>query len=82
MELPRKLPEGREHKRILGEFYDLYKNRPWFYRAELMEMHPDHLKPTLQVYCDFEPALERKEIVQFAATYNLALEIIIRPNKK
>jgi hypothetical protein len=81
MELPRTLPKGREQKRILGEFYDLYKDRKWLSRAELIEMHPVHLKPTLQIYCEYEPALERRELVQFSALYNLALEIFIRSNQ-
>lgn len=81
MELPRKLPDGTEYRRILGEFYDTNKNRQWFHRAELVEMHPSHMKPTLEIYCDYNPVLEMKDILQFTSRYNLALEIIARSNQ-
>lgn len=81
MELPRKLPESMEHRRILGEFYDINKNRQWFHRAELVEMHPSHMKPTLELYCDYNPVLEMKDILQFTSRYNLALEVVARSNQ-
>ena len=78
IELPRKnySEVSQEHRRILGEFYDFNKNRQWFRRAELVELHPNHMKPTLEVYCDYNPVLEMKDILQFTGKYNLALEIV------
>ena len=76
MELPHKLPDSINHRKALGEFYDLNKNRQWFHRAELIEMHPSHMKPTLEIYCQYNPVLEMKEILSFTSRYNLALEII------
>ena len=81
MELPRKLPVNQEYRRILGEFYDINKNRQWFNRAELVEMHPSHMKPTLEIYCDYNPVLEMKELLQFTAKYQLGLEIKARSNQ-
>ena len=75
MELPRKLPVNQEYRRILGELYDINKNRQWFNRAELVEMHPSHMKPTLEIYCDYNPVLEMKDLLQFTDKYHLALEI-------
>jgi hypothetical protein len=81
LELPRRLPKGKEYRRILGEFYDINKNKQWFNRAEFVELHPTHMKPTLVIICDYAPVLEMKEILQFTANYNLALEVISRSNQ-
>ena len=81
LELPRKLPKGKEHRRILGEFYDINKNKQWFNRAELVELHPTHMKPTLVIICDYNPVLEMKEILQFTGTYNLALDVVPRSHQ-
>lgn len=81
IELPHKLPQSIEHRRVLGEFYDRNKRRQWFRRAELVELHPTHMKPTLEVYCDYNPVLEMKDILEFTAAYNLALEIIPRSHQ-
>lgn len=75
MELPRTMPKSTEHRRILGEFYDFNKNKQWFHRAELVELHPTHMKPTLEIYCNYNPVLEMKEILSFTNMYNVALEI-------
>ena len=72
---------SQEHRRILGEFYDINKNRQWFYRARLIELHPTHMKPALQVFCDYNPVLEMKELLTFTSRYNLALEIIPRSHQ-
>ena len=78
MELPLKLEsiKNQEHRRILGEFYDFNKNKQWFHRAEFVEMHPTHMKPTLEIYCKYNPVLEMKEILQFCDKYNIAHEIV------
>jgi hypothetical protein len=78
MQLPLKLESisNPEHRRILGEFYDLNKNKQWFHRAEFVEMHPTHMKAALEIYCMYNPVLEMKELLQFTSKYNLALEII------
>lgn len=75
MELPRKMPESFEHRRILGEFYDINKNKQWFLRAELNELNANHMKPTIEIYCSYAPVLEMKEILQFCGKYNIAHEI-------
>jgi hypothetical protein len=76
MELPKRLPAKMEHRRILGEFYDFNKNKQWFHRAELVEMHSTHMKPTIEIYCTYNPVLEMKDILQFCDRYNVAHEII------
>lgn len=81
MELPRQMPNGLEYRRILGEFYDTNKNKQWFNRVELIEMHSSHMKPTLEIHCDYNPVLEMKEIIAFTSKYNLGLEIVARSNQ-
>lgn len=81
MELPRKLPAKIEHRVILGEFYDINKNKQWFDRAEFVENHPNYMKPAIQIYCGYNPVLEMKEILQFAESHNVAVEIINRSNQ-
>ena len=79
--LPTKLPSSNEYKRILGEFYDKYKNKQWFHRAELIENHLTHMRPTIEIYCNYNPILEMKEIVPFISKYNLGLEIIAKSHE-
>lgn len=82
MELPKNLSGlKQEYRKILGEFYDINKDKQWFHRAELVELHPTHMKPTLEIYCDYNPVLEMKEIIQFTSHYNIAIEIIARSNQ-
>ena len=81
MELPKRMPTKMEHKQILGEFYDINKNKQWFDRAELVELHSTHMKPTIEIYCAYNPVLEMKDILQFAAGHNIAIEIIARSNQ-
>ena len=81
MELPKKMPQSTEHRRILGEFYDLNKNKQWFDRAEFVELHSSHMKPTIEIYCQYNPVLEMKEILEFTTKHNIALEIISRSNQ-
>ena len=50
MELPTKLPKSLEHRRILGEFYDLNKNKQWFHRGESI---CDASYTSETNYCDF-----------------------------
>ncbi len=82
MELPKKLDGlSQEHRRILGEFYDWQKGKQWFKRAEIISLHPTHMKPALEIYCDYNPVLEMKDILQFTGKYNLAVEIINASNQ-
>ncbi len=81
MELPRKMPQKMEHRQILGEFYDINKNKQWFDRAEFIELHANHMKPALEVYCSYNPVLEMKEILQFTGLHNIAIEFISRSNQ-
>lgn len=76
MKLPNQLPKGQEDRRVLGEFYDINKDRQWFEQAELVENHPKHMKKTLVVTVNYNPLLENKEILGFVHKYNLALEVI------
>ena len=80
MELPQKMPVNKEHRRILGEFYDLNKNKQWFLRAELIELHSTHMKPTIEIYCSYNPVLEMKEILTFTNKYNIAFEVFAHSN--
>lgn len=81
MELPKKMPRKPEHRLILGEFYDINKNKQWFDRAELIELHPNHMKPAIEIYCGYNPVLEMKDILQFASRHNIAIEVIARSNQ-
>lgn len=81
MELPRKMPVKVEHRVILGEFYDMNKNKQWFDRAEFIENHPNYMKPTIQIFCSYNPVLEMKEILQFAESKNVAVEMVNRSNQ-
>ena len=72
MILPHRLPERREHKFILAEFYDMNKNKSWFHRAEFVE-GVDGVN-TLEVYYrSTETDLEA--VQQFAARYNLRVDL-------
>jgi len=81
MELPRKMPKRIDHRVLLGEFYDVNKNKQWFDRAEFIEMHPTHMKPTIEIHCSYNPVLEMKEILQFASAHNVAIQIVARSNQ-
>jgi hypothetical protein len=81
MELPRKMPSKIEHRIILGEFYDMNKDKQWFDRAEFVELHPTHMKPTLEIYCSYNPVLDMKDIIQFTESKNVAIQIIARSNE-
>lgn len=76
MELPHKMPESVPLRKVLGEFYDINRTKQWFHRAELVEMHPTHMKPTLEIHSRYNPILEMKEILEFTNKYNLALEVV------
>jgi len=80
MELPKRLPEKNEHRVILGEFYDINKDKQWFDRAEFIANHPTTMKPTIQIFCSFTPVLEMKEILQFAEKRSVAVEFVNRSN--
>lgn len=82
MQLPKFLPDSPEDRRILGEFYDLYKDRQWFDRAEIVENHPTQMRKTLEITVKYNPLLEMKEILNFIRKYNLALEQISLSNKE
>jgi hypothetical protein len=77
MRLPKQLPVGQEDRRILGEFYDTYKDKQWFDSAELVENHPTQMRRTLEVSVAYNPLLEAKELLTFTQKYNLALVINI-----
>jgi len=81
MQLPRKLPDNQEDRRILGEFYDTYKDRQWFERAELVENHPTQMKKTLEIVVNYPPLLENKEILEFTHKYNLALVTVSKTHE-
>lgn len=81
MRLPKQLPAGQEDRRILGEFYDTYKDRQWFDSAELVENHPTQMKKTLEVFVAYNPLLEAKELLTFTQKYNLALVVTTLRNE-
>lgn len=76
IELPRNLPKDSRLGSILGSFYDSNKNKQWFHRAELIAKHSTHMKPTLEIYCEYNPTFELKEIRQFCDFNQIAFEII------
>jgi len=76
VEKPHKLPSTPEKRRILGEFYDRFNRQQWFYRAEYVENHPNHMKDTLVIHCKYNPVLEMKPILEFTSKYQVALEIV------
>lgn len=73
MTLPNKLPDNQRLRVALGKFYDSAKNKQWFERAELVENHPANMRNTLELYVNYNPVLEMKEILQFVHEYDLAL---------
>lgn len=81
MELPRRMPTKTEHRIILGEFYDANKNKQWFNRAEFIENHPNYMKPTIQIFCSYNPVLEMKDILQFAEGHHIAVDIVNGSNQ-
>ena len=81
MELPRRMPQSKKYRLILGEFYDLNKSKQWFIRAEIDEKHPTRLKETLTLYVNYNPVLEMKEILAFCHKNNLCFEIETESNK-
>ena len=58
------------------DFYNLYSGRQWFNRAEIVPNHPKHMKKTLEIYCNYNPLLEMKDILSFTQKDNMAVEII------
>ena len=76
MELPRKMPVNQSERENLGLFYDTYKNKQWFNRAELIPNHPKHMRLTLEIHVNYNPLLEMKEILTFAAKYNYAVDVV------
>jgi hypothetical protein len=81
MELPRSLPKNPQQRRLLGEFYDIHKNKQWFQRAEFLEVHPSHMRPAIEIYCQIKPVLEMKDILQFADRNNVAVDFIVLSNR-
>lgn len=75
MQLPRKLPDSHEDRLNLGEFYNTYKDRQWFERAEIIDNHPTQMRKTLELLVRYNPLLEAKEILSFTNKFNLALVI-------
>jgi len=76
MQLPEQMPTDADDRRILGEFYDQYKDNQWFQRAELIPNHPRQMKRTLEIYAAYNPLLQMKDLISFTSKYNLALEIV------
>jgi hypothetical protein len=75
--MPQKADElSNEDKQIIFEFYNMYSGRQWFNRAEIVLNHPKHMKKTLEVYGNYNPLLEMKEILTFTQRHNIAVEVI------
>jgi len=81
MTLPTFMPKTQADRQILGEFYDLYKDRQWFERAELYENHPKQMKKALEITVRYAPLLEMKEILTFIHKYNIGLETVSLSNQ-
>jgi hypothetical protein len=62
-------------KKALYEVYQLFETRQWFDKAEVF-VHPNQMKKTLELTCNYDPLLERKEILSFTQRHDLALEIV------
>jgi|PlaIllAssembly_1097288.scaffolds.fasta_scaffold619722_2 hypothetical protein len=76
MQLPNKLPNDQRLRVALGKFYDAAKDKQWFQKAEIVEKHPSNMRNTLELYVNYNPVLEMKEILSFTHEYDLALLII------
>jgi hypothetical protein len=76
MTLPEQMPTDSTDRRILGEFYDQYKDNQWFERAELILNHPRQMRKTLEIHAKYNPILQMKEIIAFTSKYNLGMEVV------
>lgn len=76
MELPQKPLANPEKRKILGAFYDRFHRQQWFWRAEFIENHPNHMKDTIEMHVKYNPVLEMKEVLEFMDQHHLAYEII------
>lgn len=75
--MPQKAQDlSNEDKQIIFEFYNSYSNRQWFNRAEVVLNHPRQMRKTLEVYCNYNPLLEMKEILTFTQKHNMSVETI------
>lgn len=66
---------SNEDKLIIFEFYGLYSSRQWFDKVEVM-IHPNQMKKTLEITCNYNPLLEMKDILTFTQRHNMAIEIV------
>lgn len=75
--MPQKAQDlSNEDKQILFEFYNAYSNRQWFNKAEVVLNHPRQMRKTLEVYCNYNPLLEMKEILTFTQKHNMSIETV------
>ncbi len=81
MELPTKPLANPAKRRVLGEFYDRFHRQQWFHRAEYVENHPNHMKDTIEIYANYNPVLEMKEVLEFMDKHRLAYEVIAKSHQ-
>jgi hypothetical protein len=83
IEMPKRahLIKEEKNKVALASFYDMFSKRGWFYRAELIENHQNHMRAALEIHCIIKPVLEMKDIFQFADKHSVALEFIVLSNR-
>ena len=81
MQLPTRLPDNVEDKRILGEFYDVFSRMQWFEKAEMFENHPTRMSKAIEVTANYLPTLEMKEILMWAHKYQMPVEWKVKGNQ-
>lgn len=79
--IPTNLPANQEDRRVLGEFWDLYKNHQWFRSANIVENHPTQMRKTLEINANYKPIVEIKDVLSFTHKYNLAVEWVLFGNR-
>ena len=81
MELPKKALANPAKRKILGEFYDRFNHQQWFHRAEYVENHPNHMRDTIEIYANYNPVLEMKDVFEFMDKHHLAHEVIAKSHE-
>lgn len=78
---PELAPLNEKDRSILAEFYEMNKNKQWFDGALIIKNHASHMGPTLEIYCNYNPVLEMRDIIQFTSKYSLSTEMVNRSNQ-
>jgi hypothetical protein len=71
------LPTNEQDRQILAEFIQTYHQRQWLRGANVIENHPERMCKTLEVAVNYKPVAEMKELLEFAHSKHIALNITV-----